>query len=249
MIKLREDKLSEANESLQRLYTQTPETTGCEYNCSNGICGAHCCKNNTPSLFYSEFRYLWDEFRKSTKEEYIKTVLAAIRNVLSDTLIKGCVFHDPETLKCKTHETRPLVCRVYGVTPKSVWDKRVERVKELNKDHPDKDEYFSKLEQCNLIKTLDGKSEIPIKKEQRFFRRTQDIERSLGIKKQTIDLHDLPGGTYRTMHDHIMLEIFDSDFLTMLSKIKLQRLSEKQIDSILETISSSLEQIWQEQQK
>jgi len=243
----REEKIQNCIKYLTQLYNQLPQTVGCEKATQPGGCGAWCCTKNTPSMFYTEFLYIWDQVMNTWhKAELKKLILRAIRNHLSNEVIKGCIFHNPVTLQCNVHEQRPLACRQYGIVPKDNWERRSKSLQNRYKNDPRKDDLLPILNQCNLVSTTDGKKEITHKNEKRWFKRTQQIESYLGVKQQVIQRHDLPGGSYRTMHDHVLMELFDMSFLTNLSQIKLECDSIQKVDEFIKTLEPILDAICQQ---
>jgi hypothetical protein len=55
-------------------------------------------------------------------------------------------------------------------------------------------------------------------------------------------MHDLPTGSYRTFHDHALLELFNDNFLGRLAKIRAGKPSEENIDKFLEVLRGMLQQ-------
>jgi len=218
---------------LQVLYNSLPETRGCE-NCeeTNGKDNLHyCCKENTPSMYYAEFLRVWKKVQNTwSKKRKLDLFIRAITNYLSTELQKGCIFYNKG---CTCYEDRPLTCRNYGVISQESWDKRVSSIKKRE------GEDFYIKPQCNLVSTIDGKA-VTEKQEEKWFERTTDAEKALGIKKQYIDLHDIPGGSYRMFHDHLLLEVLEVPAMNKLTEIKMTKPSKEDIESFAVTLGDMM---------
>lgn len=217
--------------SLNILYEGMPETKGCE-SCRevNGENAFWCCKTQSPSMYYVEFLKVWKEVQQWGKWQKARVIIAAITNYLSNNKDKGCVFYDDE---CTIYNDRPLACRMYGVIPKESWNKRWDALKERDGDN------FCAKQQCNLVSTVDGK-EITPEQENKWFVHTAKAERRIGVPLQAIQLHDEAGGSYRTFHDHILMELFPASSLNMLTQVKLSNPSSEDIENTAELIYQQL---------
>ncbi len=215
--------------SLKILYDEMPATSGCETCEEENRDNAYwCCKTQTPSMYYVEFVYIWEEVQKWSKQRQEELVLRSIRNYLSNKLSKGCVFYDD---KCATYERRPFQCRMYGVVPQDSWDKRWEQLRERQGDK------FEAKPQCNLV-TAD--TEVTCEQEEKWFYHTIKCERRIGVPVEAIKLQDYAGGSYRTFHDHILIELFDDKFLHMLTQARMNNPSEEDIEGVIEVIKEKL---------
>lgn len=219
---------------LQVLYETMPETTGCD-KCKevNGDNAQWCCKTQNPSLFYSEFIYVWRDVEKHwSKRKRLDLIIRSIRNYLVNHTNKGCVFFDNE---CLCYKHRPQACRLYGVMPKESWDEREKRIKTVLGDN------VKITPQCNLVSTVSG-DPVTVEDENSWFLKTREIESNLGVNQHVIGLHDNPGGSYRTFHDHILMELFSLNFLSMLTKLKMSNPSDADINSTLDYLKKNLEE-------
>lgn len=218
---------------LEVLYESMPKTGGCE-KCEeiNGNKSFWCCKYQCCSMFYCEFIYVWKYIEKHwSKTKRLDLVISAIRNYFRNDTNKGCIFFKNE---CLCYNLRPLSCRLYGIMPKESWREREKRINNILGDNV-------KIEpQCTLVKTVDG-SEVTVEMENQWFFRTMDIESKLGVSSNIIKLHDNPGGSYRTFHDHLLMELFSAQFLGMLTKVKLSNPSEKDINTTLEILIKTVQ--------
>ncbi len=219
--------------SLNVLYDGMPDTHGCE-KCAeiNGKGGKDwCCIKQNPSMFYAEFFNVYKEMQDNwTKEKRKQVLFRAIRNYLSNSLQKGCIFYDNG---CTIYKQRPFNCRMYGVVPKENWDKRWEALKERQGDK------FEAMPQCTLVS---ADRQISAKDEDKWFAHTRDCEKRIGINEQTIDLYDMSGGSYRTFHDHLLLEMLGEDMMSTLSLMRLENPTEEDIDLTVQKIGEMIDE-------
>lgn len=193
-------------------------------------CGeVHNCKTQNPSLYYVEFlqvlRMIGENWSNSKKTELI---LRAVRNYLDNSLSKGCVFFDGE---CTIYIDRPFACRMYGVISKENWDKRWETLKERQGDQ------FEAKPQCSLVI---AEEEITPEMESKWFLHTRKSEERIGLAPEIINFHDLAGGSYRTFHDHLLLEFFGEDLLSVLTHAKMTDSTEEEVDLLIEELRKQL---------
>lgn len=219
---------------LEVLYESIPGTIGCE-KCSdiNGDRKDWCCKEQSPSLFYSEFIYIWREVERHwSKRKKLDLIIRAIRNYLANITNKGCIFYDSG---CQTYKQRPLACRLYGVMPKESWEEREKRIRNIF------GEDVKISPQCSLV-SVNREIPISLEEENKWFLKTREAEQSLGVDSHTIMLHDNPGGSYRTFHDHLLMELFSLNFLSMLTQIKMTNPSKEDVESTLQYLMKNLEE-------
>lgn len=217
--------------SLNILYEGMPETTGCN-KCQevNGDNAYWCCKTQSPSMHYIEFLRAWREVQSWDKSKKANVVISCIRNYLSNESNKGCVFYD---CGCTIYEDRPFACRMYGIVPEENWNKRWDSLKDRDGDK------FSAVPQCDLVSTVDNKP-VSADSENKWFAHIVKTEERIGVSKIAIRLHDEPGGSYRTFHDHILMEIFPSQTLDILTQVKLTNPSKDDIEETAEVLWNSL---------
>ncbi len=216
--------------ALNVLYNGMPATSGCE-TCKevNGDSAFWCCKTQNPSMYYVEFlqvlKVIGDNWDKEKKTDLI---LRAVKNYLDNSLSKGCVFYDDE---CTIYTDRPFSCRMYGVISKENWDKRWETLKERQGDN------FEAKPQCTLVS---AEEEITPEMEGKWFLHTRTSEERIGMSLEIIDRHDLGGGSYRTFHDHLLLEFFGEDLLSALTQAKMTDSTEEEVDLLLKEMRKQL---------
>lgn len=217
--------------SLQVLYDGMPETTGCE-KCQevNGDDASWCCLSICPSMYYVEFIAVWQHVQNNWgKKKKIDLFVRAIENYLQIEGQKGCIFWDDG---CQCYERRPFSCKMYGVIPKDSWDSRIEAIKKREKD-------FEFRPQCELVSTKDG-SEITDEQENKWFDHTKQCEEKL-VPKAYIKLHDIPGGCYRTFHDHLLLEVLEPSTMNILTGAKITKPTKDDIALLKKELLKMLE--------
>lgn len=216
------------------LYSSLPKTKGCE-NCEsvNGKDDLHfCCKLHSPSMYYVEFLAAWKHYKEThNKQEQTELVLRAIRNYLDNRLNKGCIFY---LNGCTIYSKRPLVCYTYGLIPKEDWDKRYQSLKEKYGEA-----FNARPNQCNLVSTQDGR-EITSKQMTKWFQKTKEFEDEIGVPEQAINRHDDDGGSYRTFHDHLLVELFSLEFMKFLTQVRLTNPSLEEIDKTVELMREKM---------
>lgn len=216
--------------SLQVLYDGMPTTSGCE-KCqeANGDDAWWCCREISPSMYYVEFLKVWEHVQESwSKKKKTDLVIRAIKNYLSSESKKGCIFWGQG---CACYPVRPFYCRLYGVIPVDSWDKKIASIKERE----DGSEVRS---QCLLVSSSKPISE---KDEDKWFEHIKQTEEEMGMPKHCIALHDLPGGCYRTFHDHLLLELLEASALNKLTQIKLTKPSAEHISLFAEELAKQIE--------
>ena len=171
-----------------------------------------------------EIQEKWD------KKSKLDLTLRAVKNYLDNRANKGCIFFSDH---CTIYNKRPLICRLYGIIPQSSWDHRWKALKER---HGDK---FEAKNQCDLVSLKSGKS-ITEDDENKWFAYTRTAEERIGVTQETIKKHDLGGGSYRTFHDHLLIELFDDRFLNMLTKARLSNPSESDVADVLNSVKDSM---------
>lgn len=223
--------------ALKIIYEEMPETTGCEQCPLKNADNVHwCCREQSPSMYYVEFLYVWEQVQMWSKRRKMDVILSAIRNYLRNRSEKGCIFFRDD--KCTIYERRPFACRLYGITSPESWQKRWDSLKEQQKED------FKAKPQCNLVSCVGlDTSYLSEEKENHYFGFVRALERRIGINAKIVALHDHPLGTYRTFHDHILLEMFGEDFMTMLTAARLKNPSEEDIDKLLVIVKGTLDQI------
>ena len=229
-IDLTESNLEGPIVSLTILYDNIPETSGCE-NCEKENPGEKdwCCKTQNPSMYYVEFLNVFKEIGdRWDDEDKTDALLGSVRSYLKNNLNKGCIFYQGG---CTIYDKRPFSCRMYGVVPEKSWEKRWEALKERQQEN------FSAKPQCSLVS---AEEEITDEMEDKWFEHIKKCEERIGVDHNTIVRHDLAGGSYRTFHDHMMIEFFPEQILGALSTVRMTDPSDEDIDSLLEELRKQL---------
>jgi len=229
-----DDRISYPIQVLQEIYDAMPETRGCEQ-CSaiNGNNVDWCCKQNCPSMFYTEFLNVWTVVQEWEDDLKKYAIVQSIKCHLSPTLNKHCVFYQ-DGVGCLVYDRRPYVCRLYGIMPKKPFKERMEKLKEKYGDK------FECQDQCGLVETVDLHRFVTEADDDKWFEEIRACDARLGIPAQLLALGDLPGGSYRTFYDHLLMESFAPSFLDMLSKIRLTEPTAEQVDLFIEEIERML---------
>lgn len=216
--------------SLKVLYENLPVTSGCE-NCVsiNNDNAYWCCKSYVPSMFYVEFLYIWKTIINKTDSEKKSVILNSIKNYLLDSQNKKCPFWDD---KCSVYEVRPFSCREYGIIPDEIW---ADRVSYLKKIHGENYEYKN---QCSLVKIDKGNNNKELSNKR--FQHIQKCEIEIGADPIKTKNYTDENSTYRVAHDHILLELFDNNFLKKLTEFKLSKPTENEIDDFISALLGAL---------
>jgi len=212
--------------SLKVLYEGMPKTFGCDQCFDvNGEDKEWCCRKNSPSMYYVEFLYVFKHILKEWSCKHREELLLrSVRNYLDNSLSKGCVLYEGH---CSIYEHRFFSCRQYGVVPKESWDKRWESLKKRQGDK------FEALPQCTLVS---AEKEITVAQENKWFKHIKTCEERIGVPSSRIELHDDAGGSYRTFHDHFLLEMLGEEAMCILSDSRITNPSKEDIDATIEEI-------------
>lgn len=219
--KLPESTQKRLRKALKYLYESIPSTEGCMENIGKADgCGAWCCRHQSPQVMFSEFQYAWHHIVHSwSKEDLISLIFQSIKVYLEGKPTKGCILWNEEDKMCRIHEKRPMNCRFYGQIPDEEFQPRLAALKVLYENNPD----VVLRDQCNLVKTV-GKKPTSADIDD-WFNQLKMIEMDSGIHPKHIN--DGEGGSYRTYHDHILLQIANPAFLSRLTTIREKHTSEQ----------------------
>jgi Fe-S-cluster containining protein len=236
----KERQLQTALSQLRSFYSTLPETTGCMENINKevGSCNGLCCHIQNPQALFVEFLNIWKHVLKNWSNEAVTDLVnRALLNFFNDTPTKGCIFWDKETKLCSCHTVRPFNCFVYGITPKEDFDVRFKRLTEMYKNN-----IFARfMPQCEFVKTEDG-SVVTSKMIDDWWKKLCEIEQSIGIKKELIT--DEAEGTYRTLHDHMLLRLLDNNMMSELSFLRVNGTFDekmKAVKGLVEGFKKSIE--------
>tara|TARA_Y100000034_G_C6894497_1_gene412131 strand:- start:2023 stop:2760 length:738 start_codon:yes stop_codon:yes gene_type:complete len=203
------DRFASVCDDLQSVYDSLPRTVGCmdSIKKKEDSCGAWCCEEQSPSVWFVELLNAFEKFVfKMDIECFTKLIELCLKKYLLVDKGGGCVFWDRDTKMCLHHESRPVNCYFYGVTPQEEFKPRYERLKVLNN---------SIRPQCGLIKLEDGSSFMSRKAIDDSFNKIKQLEEKIGVPKDM--LSDSLGGSYRTYPEHILLWMLGEDQMCDLS--------------------------------
>lgn len=209
---------------LESIYSQMPETLGCVG------CGK-CCKVQHPHCYYVEFMYIMEGIRGWTEEEKIDLHIECIRNYLSNSLKKTCVFLD-ENNRCRIYDHRDYNCRAFGMIPKKIYSKRV---REAKKNFPGV--RLGLESQSDCCGDVRPETYIGGNKLDNLFEQIRDLDREIGITEQDL----AQANNYMTFHDHFILYHYghDLNMLQGLTSIK-STASDKEKELFLQDMRKAL---------
>ncbi len=124
-------------------------------------------------------------------------------------------------------------CRMYGTIPQESWASRWRILDERHKDEFDN----RSRTQCTLVQS---DRSVSLEEEDKWFRQTRKCEERIGVPENTIQLHDAPGGSYRSFHDHLLIELYDPIFLSNLTDVRMTKPSMEKIEEIISEIEKQL---------
>jgi len=206
-----QNKFHSLSEDLNSIYNSLPETVGCMDNIAKeDSCGAWCCREQNPSVWFVEFvNSLTNHMLKMSVDDFIELIQMCLRKYLLIDKGNGCVMWDSDTKKCTHHNTRPVNCYFYGVTPEEEFKPRYDRLKVLNNDIKP---------QCDLIKLKSGDKFMSKECIDSSFDSIKDLEQKIGVPVG--NLTDDLGGSYRSYPEHLLIWILGEDKMCDLSVVR-----------------------------
>lgn len=239
---LLDDRIDGIVQKLLSVYSQMPQTVGCLENINKskeeGGCGGWCCRQQSCQVLYCEFINTWRYILKFWSiNDTVDVIERSVRNYLSQDVAKGCVFFDREKKLCKIYKTRSFNCRIYSIIPVEEFNARMKRLITEYKDRFD----VVLRDQCNLVKTKDGK-DVTAEDTDKWWRELNKVE-ALLVPKDLIN--DKAEGSYRTYHDHILLQLFHPNTLMDLTQVRLhgtQQEKENAINTLIKSVWNKVEE-------
>jgi Fe-S-cluster containining protein len=207
-------------ELLQGVYTTQDLSTVCCRQCT-------CCRVACPQIKYSEAtQIIGTVLGEWSKEDKLELLTVCLRYFFSDSLIKPCPLLKGDV--CRTYEDRPLSCRLYGLWPSEVWEKRVEgfaRTVSLPRDK------VPLNTQCGMVRRTNG---IPLTMAEiePLYQSLDSIDMVVGglseeqIKQQW---------NTRTLHDWMLLKFWGEEKLIIMSEMK-SRAKPHEMDEIIKIV-------------
>lgn len=206
---------------------------------------------------------IWDEWSKADKAELLKT---CVKYFFSKSLIKPCPLLSGND--CRVYESRPLNCRLYGLWPKDVWERRVDM---FQKSTGLPREQLPLNTQCELVKrkplvcdkcngdkkvTVDsvefpcenckgtGRIIQPALTEaqiQGIYDELDKLDMSVGnLSKEQIE----QSWNIRTLHDWILYKVFGEDLLSRMTTLATSSgASDETIEAIIKIMSDQVDEL------
>jgi len=199
-----------------------------------GIC--ECCKVAMPQMNYCEFvQMLSEAWSRENKEAKIALICKSIEYFFRtefekwniDSLIKPCMLLD-ENCKCKYYESRPLNCRLYGLWPDEIYERRVSKFAKAY-DGLLKREEIPLNKQCPHVKRVDESVELTEELLEKMFAQLDNID--FRMKKFTPTQIENKEN-YRTFHDWLLWTFFGEDWLMTMSTFVMQATREVMEDQM-----------------
>lgn len=211
------------------------ETTCCRQ------CG--CCRVACPQMKYSEalqiINKVWNEWNKKEKVELLTT---CIRYFFDKSLIKPCPLLSGST--CRVYEDRPLNCRLYGLWPSEVWERRVNALSE-RLDLPK--ESLPLNVQCPYV-SLKGRDPFTESQIQEMFNALDNLDKQIlsggrksgGQPFRKAESMIRSNWNYRTIHDWVLFFFWGEERLSQMTDIALVA-NDEQIKDLMKTFSELME--------
>jgi Fe-S-cluster containining protein len=206
----------------EKLHNIYYDTINLDTTCS-GRC--ECCKVACPQMYYSEFiQLLHDVWEKADRSQKINMICKSIEYFFKyefekfgmETLIKPCMLLN-EYGKCICYENRPLNCRLYGLWPKDIYKRRVDRFAKAYKGLV-KRKNLPLNKQCPYVKRVDDGKKITEEIIEILSAKLDNLDAQVGnFSGAQIEQHE----NYRTFHDWLLLKVFGEQWLSMLTSFLL----------------------------
>jgi Fe-S-cluster containining protein len=232
-----EKRIVPLKEKLQQIYS---ETVNLEATCK-GVC--ECCKTAMPQMNFSEFSQIinevWDTTSRDGKIELIcMSVEYFFRNQFEkwglSSLVKPCLLLTNDG-KCSRYDSRPLCCRLYGLWPEDVYNKRVDRFNKAYEGLLTRDE-LPLNKQCPNVKRKDETVALTKEVIDSLFVQLDSLDKKIG---NFTDVQIEQKENYRTFHDFLLLKIFGEDWLVNLTDFIMAADKNAMID-LLEQLKKSI---------
>lgn len=184
-------------------------------------CG--CCRVACPQMKYSEALQITNKIWNTwSKEEKTELLVTCVGYFFSKSLIKPCPLLNGSA--CKIYDSRPLNCRLYGLWPKDVWERRVEKLAK----HLDLERDQIPLNvQCEFVE-LKNSTKPTEEQIQKMFDALDNLDKQIisgGLK--TGQLYRKAEGmvasnwNYRTIHDWILFFFWGEERLAQMTEIAM----------------------------
>ena len=228
-----DSQFSEIQLKLNKVWNHTDLSTTCCRQCG-------CCRVACPQMKYSEavniLTIIWSDWSREDKKNFLKT---CIRYFFSRSLVKPCPMLVGN--ECRVYGDRPLNCRLYGLWPEDMWNRRVEGLaKKLGLEKVQ----IPLNQQCVFVKRKNGQ---PLTEEliEGLFRSLDELDVVLLAESDATRYEEWQGRidrnwNYRAIHDWALLRFFGEEWLMNMTTIALSANSE-QVEKLIETIEKVVE--------
>ena len=225
----------EIRTKLDKVWNHLDLSTSCCRQCG-------CCRVACPQMKYSEavniLTKIWAEWSKADKKEFLMT---CIRYFFSRSLVKPCPLLKGN--ECRVYEDRPLNCRIYGLWPTEMWDRRVEALA-AKLDLPK--EQIPLNTQCAFVKRKNG---LPLTEEEveGLFLSLDELDVVLLAESDATRYEEWQGKVdmnwnYRAVHDWALLHFFGEEWLMNLTSIAMSGSAES-IEKLIQDIEKVVDKI------
>ena len=192
---------------LQEIYLMHDLNTVCCRQCS-------CCRVACPQMKYSEalniIQRIWEEWTQDDKAKLLST---CIRYFFSRSLIKPCPLLSEKN--CRIYEDRPVNCRIYGLWPKEVYEKRVSGMSRII-DLPA--EQIPLNVQCPHVLRKNEQSPLTTEQTEQIFKALDKLDKDVGkLKDEQLATY----WNYRTLHDWALFIFFGEQWLMNMTHYAL----------------------------
>lgn len=240
-------------EKLQSIYATRNLSTVCCRQCS-------CCRVACPQMKYSEalsiVNTVWTAWAREAKVAFLMT---CVRYFFSKSLIKPCPMLVGKD--CLIYDDRPLNCRLYGLWPEDVYEKRVASLSKiigldkekipLNTQCPYVELKPLPCPVCNGTGRVDGdqpcpdclgdgvtkKAHLTSEKIDKMFSALDKLDRDVaGVPDEKIASY----WNYRTLHDWVLFIFFGEQWLMAMTHYAMSSSAEN-IKAFLDVLEKEID--------
>jgi len=202
--------------TLQSIYNDTVSMqTTCCHTCE-------CCNVAMPQINYSEFvQIVITVWKEKSHEEILNVICKSLEYFFRyeyekwgmDALIKPCMLLGKDNM-CTVYEDRPLSCRLYGLWPEEMYNKRVDKFTKAYEKYGLKKEDLPLHSQCPLVKRVDPSVALTEEVIDGLFKQLDDLDKKIGdFSEAQVRQKE----NYRTFHDWLLLNILGENWLSQLT--------------------------------
>jgi len=206
-----------------------------------------CCKVAMPQINYSEFlQILSTIYETKNIEEILDIVCTSVEYFFRyeyakwgmETMVKPCMLLSKEG-RCTVYKDRPLSCRMYGLWPDDIYNRRVDKFEKAYAKYNIQRGELPLSTQCNCVKRVD--ESVPLTEEliEKLYQQLNDLDKKIGTFSE---LQIKQRENYRTFHDWLLLSVYGEDGLSNLTTFILKankEIMEDQIKVFKEVLKNS----------